>query len=199
MLAKLKPADPKCCRVEEKINFTEISALVVDGDRFSTSIIGQILRGFGLSRHVIVASGEEAKKQLAADKYDLLIAENFLADMKGADLIRWVRRQPSTALRYLPIVVLTGYTHFSNVTSARDGGVNSVVRKPVAPSTLFDHIVWSARSERPFIDADEYAGPCRRFRLGDPALGLNRRVSDRYDDLAPREEPNMETTEEART
>jgi two-component system, chemotaxis family, chemotaxis protein CheY len=189
--------------VEEKINFTGISALVVDGDRFSTSIIGQILRGFGLSHYVVVATGDDAKKHLATNKYDLLISESFLADMKGADLIRWVRRQPNTTLKYLPIVVLTGYTPFSNVTTARDCGVNSVVRKPVAPNTLFDHIVWSAKTERPFIEAEEYAGPCRRFREGDPAPGFNRRVSDRYGDLVSDKEPstemNMETTEEAAT
>jgi CheY-like chemotaxis protein len=178
--------------MQEKINFTEISALVVDGDRFSTPIIGQILRGFGLSRHVIVATGEEAKKHLATNRYDLLICESFLADMKGADLIRWVRRQPTSTLRYLPIVVLTGYAHFSNVTTARDCGVNSVVRKPVAPSTLFDHIVWSAKAERPFIDADEYTGPCRRFREGDPAPGLNRRTSDRYGEFVSDKDPNKE-------
>jgi two-component system, chemotaxis family, chemotaxis protein CheY len=201
LLLRLGSATQKCCSVEEKINFTEISALVADGDRFSTSILSQILRGFGLSHHVTVATGEEAKKQLATNKYDLLISENFLADMKGADLIRWIRRQPEPTLRYLPIVVLTGYTQFSNVTTARDCGVSSVVRKPVAPNTLFDHIVWSAKTERPFIDADEYAGPCRRFREGDPAPGLNRRVSDHYGEamLETNMEANKETTEEAAT
>lgn len=183
--------------MEEKVNFTGISALVADSDRFCTSIIGQILRGFGLSRHVIVEAGEEAKKHLATNKYDLLITECILADMKGADLIRWVRRQTDTKLRYLPILVLTGYSHYSHVTTVRDCGVNSVVRKPVAPSVLFDHIVWSAKTDRPFIDADEYAGPCRRFKYGDPAPGLNRRASDRYGELVPNTKPNADMNKEA--
>jgi CheY-like chemotaxis protein len=164
--------------VGEKFNFSQISALVVDGDRFSTGIIGQILRGFGMTRHSVVGTVEEAKKLLAAGGIHLLITETNLPDSSLSDFIAWIRYNPKSELRFIPVVVLTGYTFFSRVTTARDSGVNSVVRKPVSPAVLFDHIVWSAQTDRPFIDADAYAGPCRRFRFGDPAPGFSRRVSD---------------------
>ncbi len=166
--------------VEDKLNFKDIAALIVDGDRFSSTLIGQILRGFGLNHHVTAVTGEEAKKQLSTNTYDLLITEAVQPVMKGADLIKWLRRHSSDRVRYISVVVLTGYAHYSGVTAVRVSGVNSVVRKPVAPSVLFDHIAWSANTDRPFIDADEYSGPCRRFHFGDAAPGLNRRVGDRY-------------------
>jgi two-component system, chemotaxis family, chemotaxis protein CheY len=169
--------------VEGKLNFSQISALVVDGDRYSTGIIGQILRGFGLAHHNVVGTVEEAKKLLATGRFHLLITETNLADSTLADFVAWIRRSPENALRYIPIVVLSGYTFYSRVTVARDSGVNSVVRKPVSPAVLFDHIAWSARIDRPFIDADAYAGPCRRFRFGDPAPGFSRRVSDHPPDV----------------
>lgn len=162
----------------ERLNFSQISALVVDSDRFSTGIIGQILRGFGMTRHRVVGTVEEAKKLLATGGFHLLITESNLPDSSLSDFLAWIRYSPKTELRFIPVVVLTGYAFFSRVTMARDAGVNSVVRKPVSPATLFDHIVWSAQMDRPFIDADAYAGPCRRFRLGDPAPGFSRRVSD---------------------
>jgi CheY-like chemotaxis protein len=183
--------------VEERLNFAEITALVVDGDRYSTSIIGQILRGFGLTRHIILPTGADAKKLLAADKYDLMITECVLPDMKGAELVRWVRRHSSPRLRYLPIVVLTGYAHYTTVTAARDSGANSVVRKPISPTILYDHIAWSAKTERPFIEAEGYAGPCRRFKYGEPAPGLNRRASDHYAEPAGEDETSENKTEEA--
>lgn len=164
--------------MEERLNFSQITALVVDGDRFSTGIVSQILRDFGLTRHYVTQTGEDAKKLLGAEKFDLLITECVLPDMNAAELVRWVRRHGSTRLRYIPVVMLTGYTHISNVMAARDSGVNSVVKKPVAPITLFDHIAWSARLERPFIEADGYVGPCRRFKFGEAAPGLNRRSTD---------------------
>jgi len=182
--------------VEEKLNFSEISALVVDGDRYSTSIIGQILRGFGLTRHIILPTGADAKK-LGADKFDLMITECILPDMKGAELVRWVRRHASPQLRYLPIVILTGYAHYTTVTAARDSGANSVVRKPISPTILYDHIAWSAKTERPFIEAEGYAGPCRRFKYGEPAPGFNRRASDHYADPAGEVETSENKTEEA--
>jgi CheY-like chemotaxis protein len=176
--------------VEEKLNFSAITALVVDGDRYSTGIIGQILRGFGLTRHTIVGTIEEAKKFLATGTFHLLISESNLADGTLTEFVQWIRRNPSTKLRYIPIVVLTGYAFYSRVMVARDCGVNSVVRKPVSPATLFDHIAWSAQTDRPFIDADAYVGPCRRFRFDDPAPGHSRRLSDRSagpPDLPPSE------------
>ncbi len=179
--------------MEDKLNFSEISALIVDGDRFSSAIVSQILRGFGLTRQFVVGTGEDALRQLVTNTYDLLITECVLPDTKGADLIKWIRRHPKDDIRYITVVVLTGYSHFSNVIAARDGGVNSVVCKPIAPTVLFDHIAWSAKSDRPFIEADEYSGPCRRFRFGEAAPGLNRRVSDHYSEPAgPKRTKNTE-------
>lgn len=183
--------------MEERLNFGEISALVVDGDRFSSGIVNQILRGFGFKRYLVVEDGETAQKHLANGGYDLLITECQLNDMSGADLIRWVRHNSKDTVRHITVLLLTGYTHYSHVIEARDSGVNSVVRKPVAPNVLFDHISWSAKTERPFIEADEYYGPCRRFRYGEPSPGLNRRASDHYSDPIPRRPDEASKNEEA--
>ena len=131
----------------ERLNFEQIEALVVDADPYSTSILGQILRGFGLSRHTTIESGEEAVRRLQNGHFDLLICDAILPDINAGELIKWIRRQPVLAVKYIPIVVLTGYTQYSNVTNMRDAGANIVVRKPVAPNVLFDHIAWSARTE----------------------------------------------------
>jgi len=164
--------------VEESFNFSGISALVIEPDRYSAGIVGQILRGFGVFELIVVTTGEEAKKLLESGRFHLLVTESLLPDVKLAALMRWVRRHRNSNLRFISIVVLTGYTQYSWVTYARDAGANSVVRKPVAPITLFDHILWSAKLRRPFIDADHYAGPCRRFRSGSSLPGQSRRVTD---------------------
>ncbi len=182
--------------MSDRLNFTEIAALVVDNDRYSAGIISQILRGFGLSQQVFVDDGAGAKKYLVRRPYDLLITECILPDMKGAELIRWVRRNSSDRLRLMPVILLTGYTHYSNVTTARDSGVSSVVRKPVSPAVLFDHIAWAAKSDRPFIEADEYSGPDRRFRFGEAAPGLNRRLGDHVPDPVMPRPPEAQSSNE---
>jgi CheY-like chemotaxis protein len=177
--------------VVEKLNFAQIECLVIDADQYSTSILGQILRGFGLSKHIIIDSGEEAKKRLPNSHFDLLICDALLPDMHAGDLIKWVRRQPALNIKYMPIVVLTGYTQFSNVVVLRDAGANIVVRKPVSPNVLFDHIAWSARTERPFIETDTYMGPDRRFKNTGPPDGAGRRKTDLTTELGVAVEPNM--------
>lgn len=175
----------------EKLNFSQIEALVVDADQYTTSILGQILRGFGLSHHVMVETGDDAKQRLGNGHYDLVICDAQLPDMHGCDLIKWIRRQQSLTLKYVPIVVLTGYTQYSNVVALRDSGANIVVRKPVSPNILFDHIAWSARTDRPFIETDTYIGPDRRFKNTGPPEGVGRRKTDLTVELGDAVEPNM--------
>jgi two-component system, chemotaxis family, chemotaxis protein CheY len=168
--------------VEEVLNFTQLSALIVDSDRYSQGIVTQILRGFGLTRLSVASTGADAKNYLLSSHLDLVITESVLPDMRAADLVRWIRKLTNPTIKYVPVVMLTGYAQFSIVAAARDSGANSFVRKPVAPAVLFDHIAWSAKMDRPFIEADGYTGPCRRFKFGEPAPGRNRRKTDHQDD-----------------
>jgi CheY-like chemotaxis protein len=181
--------------VAERLNFSQIECLVIDSDQYSMSILGQILRGFGLSKHVVLDSAEEAKKRLPNGHFDLLICDALLPDMHAGDLIKWIRRQPGLNVKYMPIVVLTGYTQYSNVVTLRDCGANIVVRKPVSPNILFDHIAWSARTERPFIETDNYIGPDRRFKNTGPPDGLGRRKTDLTSEIGVAKEPNMSQDE----
>ncbi len=181
--------------MDEKFNFAHISALIVDCDQYSNEILSQILRGFGLNQYTVVEQGEEAKKKLANGRYDLLLCEVTLPDMSAIELARWVRRLANPAIKYIPIVVLTGYTQMSNVSAVRDNGANIVVSKPLAPNVLFDHIVWSSKSSRPFIESDSYIGPCRRFKNNGPPDGVGRRSTDLSADIGVALEPNMSQDE----
>jgi len=177
--------------VAEKLNFSQIEALVVDADQYSTSILGQILRGFGLTKHVTIETAEDAKRRLPTGKFDLLICDAVLPDMHASDLIKWIRSQAALNVKYMPVVVLTGYTQFSNVVVMRDAGANIVVRKPVSPNVLFDHVAWSARTDRPFIETDTYIGPDRRFKNTGPPDGVGRRKTDLTTEIGVALEPNM--------
>ena len=177
--------------MHEKLNFSQVSALIVDGDNYATGILGQILRGFGLTRYTIAENGETAKRMFQSGHYDLVICEYVLPDMPAEDFVRWIRRLPDAASKFVPILMLTGYTQFSNVAAARDCGANVVVRKPVAPNVLFDHLAWSAEGERPFIETENYVGPCRRFKFSGPPNGIGRRATDLSAEVGAAVEPNM--------
>ncbi|HEY2071644.1 MAG TPA: response regulator [Rhizomicrobium sp.] len=155
-----------------------MTTLLVDSDHFTRGLIAQMLRGFGMDAPAIYDSGRAAKAHLLHHYSDLCIFEAAFPDMESAELIRWIRRQDKSPLRFVPIIVLSSYTQHRHVTLARDAGANLVLTKPVSPQVLFDHIAWVAKAPRPFIEAGAYAGPDRRFRTMDPPDGQRKRESD---------------------
>lgn len=179
----------------EKFNFRQVNVLIVDSDAYSISILGQILRGFGAASQVAAETGEQAKQIFLSQQFELLLCESKLPDMDGADLVRWLRRLDKIPTRYMPVIMLTGYTQLAYVAAARDAGANHVVRKPVSPAKLLDHILWVAQSDRPLIETSAYIGPDRRFKFMGPPDGVGRRAGDLPAEVGVATERNLSQDE----
>lgn len=147
-----------------RLNLRGATTLLVDSDSFTRGLIAQMLRGFGMDSPSLYETGAAAKAHLKHHYADLCILEAVLPDMECAELIRWIRRQDKSPLRFIPIIVLTSYTQHRLVSVARDAGANLIIKKPVSPRALFDRVAWVAKTSRPFIETANYAGPDRRFR-----------------------------------
>ena len=160
-----------------RINLRNVTSLLVDSDAYTRGLVAQMLRGFGMEPSALADTGAAAKNFLKHQCPDLCIVEAVLPDMTSADLIRWIRKLKGP-IRFVPTIVLTGYTQLRMISAARDGGANIIVKKPTSPKALFDHLVWIARVSRPFIESDKYIGPDRRFRTIDPPDGKFKRDSD---------------------
>ncbi len=177
------------------LDFSQVSALIVDGDHYAVETLSQILRGFKLKSMTVAENGEAAKKSLGPTKFDLAIVEAVLPDMKGADLVLWIRRHEENGVRYMPTVILTGHTVRAHVEAARNSGANFILKKPVAASILFDRLAWSARMNRPFVETPAYVGPDRRFKNLGPPDGVGRRSSDLTAEIGDASEPNLSQSE----
>lgn len=158
------------------IDLDGMNTLLVDPDHFDRDIIVQMLRTFGAPLPTRVGTGAAAKAYLENHQVDLCICEATLPDMDGADLIQWIRHRRRDSLRSIPIIVLTGDTQLATVAKARDSGANIVVRRPVSPRTLHEHIVWVLTTHRPMVEAGQYVGPDRRFRDTSPPEEGERRT-----------------------
>jgi CheY-like chemotaxis protein len=163
---------------QTRLNLKNIVALIVDRDPYATGLVAQMLRGFGISTIMTAANGVEAKALLAQHCPEITFIEGELPDMAAGELINWVRRNPNKALRFLPIIVLSGYTQLRLISEARDAGAHLVVRKPISPQTLFDRLVWVADFDRPFLESPTYAGPDRRFHTAPPPDNKLKRETD---------------------
>jgi CheY-like chemotaxis protein len=163
---------------QTRLNLKNIVALIVDRDPFARGLIAQMLRGFGVTHILIADNGAQARGLLAENCPEVIFMEGALVDMPSAELINWIRRNANKALRFLPIVVLSGYTQLRLISEARDAGAHMVVRKPVSPRALFDRLVGVANFDRPFIETPNYVGPDRRFHKVTPPDGEFKRATD---------------------
>jgi CheY-like chemotaxis protein len=163
---------------QARLNLKNIVALLVDRDPFARGLVAQMLRGFGISTILTADKGSEAVELLTTSRPDITFIEGAALDMPTAQLITWVRTNPNKALRFLPIVVLSGYTQLRMIAAARDAGANLVVRKPVSPQILFDRLAWVAASNRPFLECATFNGPDRRFHAVDPPDSELKRQTD---------------------
>jgi len=167
---------------QSSLNLRGAVTLLVDSDHFTRSLVAHMLRGFGMDSPLTFDTGRAAKEYLKHHHADLCIVEGVLPDMTSTALTRWIRRQEKNPFRFIPVIVLTGYTQIKNIEAARDTGANVVVKKPVSPQTLFDHISWVARTARPFIEAGGYIGPDRRFKDALPPGVTERRAPEVADE-----------------
>jgi len=163
---------------QARLNLKGVSTLLIDSEQFTRGLIARMLRGFGMDPAKQFENGESAKIYLKHNCPDLVLVEAVLPDMPSAELISWIRKQDKGPTRFVPIIVLTGYTQLRTVAAARDAGANNVVKKPVSPQGLFDRITWVARVARPFIEAGDFVGPDRRFRQIEPPDGKYKRDTD---------------------
>jgi len=171
-----------------------VTALIVDSDSFAVELLTQMLRGLGLGMPKVVDSVAAAKTALANNNYDLCICEAELPDSTGAEFVQWVRGQKAP-LKYLPVLVSTGYSYLRNVTAARDAGAHLVVKKPLSGQILYDRIAWLANPSRSFLETETYTGIDRRFRSMGPPEGEGRRDTDLPAEIGAATEPNLSQAE----
>jgi CheY-like chemotaxis protein len=170
---------------QPRLNLSKVTVLLADRNSYSRALISQALRGFGVQHILACDSGAATQEYLSQSTIDLCLVEAELSDMSGSDLIRAIRALPKDPLRFVPIIMLSGYTQFRMLSVARDAGANLVLKKPISPQALFDRIGWLGRTKRAYIETSNYTGPDRRFQDIDPPDGAYKRANDKQEDVSP--------------
>ena len=80
----------------------------------------------------------------------------------GLECVRRIRTDEDSPNKYLPIIMVTGYTEKSLAKAARDVGVNDFLGKPISAKSLMSRIVSVFEDKRNFIENADYFGPDRR-------------------------------------
>lgn len=158
--------------------FKSVSILVVDDMRPMLSLVASLLKIFGFNSIYTADNPEDAFDQFCRYKPDLVLTDWQMQPYDGIELIRRIRRDPRSPNKFVPVIMMTGYSHRIRVEMARDVGVTEFLVKPFTAKDLFARIEQLIERPRKFVDTSQFFGPDRRRKRGDDYEGPKRREEE---------------------
>jgi len=159
---------------------TALNVLLVEDNPHMRQLLRQILNAYGIKNVFEADDGALGYERFKHKKADLIIVDWMMDRLNGIEFTRMVRTDDDSPDKFVPIIMLTGYTEKERVVEARDCGVTEFMAKPVSAQSLYDRIVSVIEGPRPFVEVGSYFGPDRRRRISDFA-GNDRRIVDAAD------------------
>jgi len=162
------------------LNISKVKFLVVEDNPFMKDLMRQILRTLGVTQIVEASDGAEGFELFKQMGADIVLLDWQMGPVDGLELTKLLRGNDSNN-RYVPIIMITAYSEIARVTLARDAGVNELLVKPIAATSLFTRIRAVIERPRLFVEAESYFGPDRRRRQDPNFKGEDRRVAAKRD------------------
>jgi two-component system, OmpR family, phosphate regulon response regulator OmpR len=142
--------------------------LLIDDDSRLTAMLGDYLRGAGLSVQT-AASLQEGRVALAGHPFDALVLDLMLPDGDGLDLCRELRADPRT--RQLPLLMLTARGEPMDRIVGLELGADDYLGKPFEPRELLARVKALLRRAAPAQAGDDV------LRFGRLEVDLGARVA----------------------
>jgi len=161
----------------EKIDFSKVRFLIVDPNGLALQMLNDILAMLGANHVRRVSDYDKAIAVLKEGGIDIVITERDLTPLSVIDLVDFIRKDPASRDRLLPVIVLTARSEEPFVIEARDHGANEFVAKPYTVDSLYKRLAGIIAFPRPYVSAPTYFGPERRRRQL-PFDGSDRRGVD---------------------
>ncbi len=118
--------------------------LAVEDRETDVQLIKSAFHGTGVSLHQ-VTTGEECLMYLRKESQyfdtqtpDLVLLDLSLPGMDGREVLKTIKTDP--ALRYMPVIIFTGYAEDRDVFRQYDAGCNAYVQKPATFKELAENI-----------------------------------------------------------
>ncbi|MCB9989062.1 MAG: response regulator [Rhodospirillales bacterium] len=158
-----------------------ITVLVVEDNLPMMEIAKSLLLTFGVGNVVTAHNGEEGLQMYRKHRPDIIIADWMMQPVDGISFTRLVRNDLTGPNRYVPIILMTGFSERRRVIQARDSGVTEFLVKPFTAKDLYRRIVQVIERPRQFVRSEDFFGPDRRRKLEQSYIGPFRREADFMD------------------
>ena len=149
--------------------------LIVDDEPELIEVVGHVVKEMGC-RTVTAPDLEHARRIIATQPVELLVADVHLPDGSGMSLLAELRQRHPTATA----VVMTGSPSVDGAISALRGGAVDFVPKPFTPKDLAERVRLALARQ---AQAAKAAGRFRKLREAVKRLNTSRRVISKKVDL----------------
>lgn len=166
-------------------NLDNVKILVVDDMKPMLLLTESLLRIFGFREIYTAGDGEQGFEMFCKHSPDLVITDWIMEPVDGLELIRRIRKDHASPNKYVPVLLMTGYSSRMRVESARDHGITEFMVKPFSARDLSLRIEHVIEKPRQFVDCSSFFGPDRQRRRGDEYKGPKRREVDSKRDRRP--------------
>lgn len=134
-----------------------------------------ILLAFGIRTVYEAESAEEAFKEIADKSIDVVIVDQHLDGLTGAEFISMLRRAPDSPSQHVPAIACTADTRKSTLKLFIDAGVDEILAKPVSADQAWKKLSMVINHRRRFVKTPFYYGPDRRRKVMPHYTGKERR------------------------
>jgi len=152
--------------------------LVVDDDKSICNLMRSVLEMEGYE-HRIAMSGEEARRLIGLDRYDILISDIYLGDDSGLNLLAHMKQSNPIA----EVIIMTAHGSVETAVNAVRNGAFDYVSKPFAVDDILEVL---RRIEEKFkiVDATSFGSELADAMPNTEIIGTSARMVDIYTKLA---------------
>ena len=115
-----------------------INILIVDDHALTRDMVRVILRQFGFVNVTTAENGQKALERLQEVKFELVICDWNMPEMKGIDLLRAMRASPKYSS--IKFIMLTAEAYKESVKEAVNLKVSGYIAKPFTAAQLGEQI-----------------------------------------------------------
>lgn len=155
-------------------HFEKITILIVEDSKPMMEILKSLLHTFGVKNILTATDGAKGYDLFRQHNPDLVIADWMMDPVDGIKMCEWVRTRNDSPNRFVPFILMTGYSERKRVFKARDTGITEFLVKPFKAQDLYKRIYQVIERPRQFVDAGNFFGPDRR-RTATTYTGPDRR------------------------
>lgn len=156
----------------------KLKILLVEDITPMRQLFVSVLKCLGINNITAAPDGQDAFRLFCKNNHDIILTDWVMDPMDGIELTREIRTNDLSPNKMVPIIMITGYSAWPRVETARDAGVTEFLVKPFSANDIAKRISHVISNPRDFIDIQDYFGPDRRRRVDPDYTGPRRRDED---------------------